>query len=207
MCIPLSCTITGTITSFSSSPLFISAEMSSDQAIKSLQAQNSQFQQMFLCLAKGQEDLNTLILKEKKKEKKVGILNMGRRFGERIRQSTNLTSLSKDGENQERTKDPSPTVSDNDTDYDEEQYPHAEDRYKQLEDRLSAMEIQKIPSLDFGELGLVSGVVIPHKFKSPVFAKYDGVSCPKLHLCSYVRKIQTHTADRNLWVQDRKSVV
>ena len=59
--------------------------MSSDQAIKDLQAQNAQFQQMFLSLAKGQEDLKTLILKEKKKKKKVGILNMGRRFGERIR--------------------------------------------------------------------------------------------------------------------------
>ena len=32
---------------------------------------------MFISLAKGQEDLKTLILKEKKKKKKVGILNMG----------------------------------------------------------------------------------------------------------------------------------
>ena len=62
------------------------------------------------------------------------------------------------------------------------------------------MEVQKIPGLDFEELGLVSGVVIPQKFKAPDFAKYDGVSCPKLHLPSYVRKIQPHTADRNLWV-------
>ena len=63
------------------------------------------------------------------------------------------------------------------------------------------MEVRKIPGLDFGELGLVSGVVIPYKFKAPVFAKYDGVSCLKLHLRSYVRKIQPHTADRNLWVR------
>ena len=73
-------------------------------------------------------------------------------------------------------------VSDNETDVYEDQYPPAEDRYKQLEDRLSAMEIQKIPGLDFGDLGLASGVVIPHKFKAHVLAKYDGVSCPKLHL-------------------------
>ena len=33
-----------------------------------------------------------------------------------------------------------------------------------------------------------------------MFAKYDGVSCPKLHVRSYVRNIQPHTADRNLWV-------
>ena len=71
---------------------------------------------------------------------------------------------------------------------------------KQLEDRLSAMEIKKVPILDFGDLGLASGVVIPHKFKAPVFAKYDGASCPKLHLRLYVRKIQPYAADRNPWV-------
>ena len=54
--------------------------------------------------------------------------------------------------------------------------------------------------LDFEELGLVSGIVIPPKFKAPVFAKYDRVSCPKMHLRSYVRKIQPHTADVDLWV-------
>ena len=62
------------------------------------------------------------------------------------------------------------------------------------------METQKVPELDFGELGLISGVVTTHKFKVPIFAKYDGVSCPKLHLRSYVRKIQPHTTDRKLWV-------
>ena len=72
--------------------------------------------------------------------------------------------------------------------------------YKQLEDRLSAMEIQKVPGLDFEDLGLSSGVVIPHKFKAPAFAKYDGASCPKLHLRSYARKIQPYTADKNLWI-------
>ena len=43
------------------------------------------------------------------------------------------------------------------SDFDEDQYPPAEDRYKQLEDRLSAMEVQKVPGLDFGDLGLSSG--------------------------------------------------
>ena len=41
---------------------------------------------MFISLAKGQEDLKALILKEKKKKKKaVGILNVGRRFGEQLK--------------------------------------------------------------------------------------------------------------------------
>ena len=78
------------------------AEISSEQSIKDLQAQNTQFQQMFISLAKGQEDLKALILKEKKKKKKVaGILNMGRRFGELLKRQVDLTSSSKEGENQE----------------------------------------------------------------------------------------------------------
>src|SRR4051812_252182 len=68
---------------------------------------------------------------------------------------------------------------------------------------MKSMELQKIPGLDFNDLGLVSDVVIPPKLKVPVFAKYDGVSCPKLHLRSYVRKIQPHTVDSLL---PRKSV-
>ena len=96
-------------------------------------------------------------------------MNMGRRFGEQLKRQVDLTSSSKEGENQEEEKDPSSAVSDNDTDYNDEQYPPAEDRYKQLEDRLSAMEVQRILGLDFKELGLVSGVDIPQKFKAPIF--------------------------------------
>ena len=62
---------------------------------------------------------------------------MGKRFWDRLKQQVDLTSSSKEGENQEEEKGPSPAISDNDTDYDDEQYPPAEDRYKQLEDRLS----------------------------------------------------------------------
>ena len=46
----------------------------------------------------------------------------------------------------------------------------------------------------------MSGIVIPPKFKVTLFAKYDGVSGPKMHLRSYVRKIQPHSADKDLWV-------
>ena len=62
------------------------------------------------------------------------------------------------------------------------------------------MEIQRVLGLVFEELGLVSGIVIPPKFKVTLFAKYDEVSCPKMHLISYVRKIQPHSADKDLWV-------
>ena len=109
------------------------ADMSSEQSIKDLQAQNAQFQQMFVTLEKGQEDLKALILKEKKKKKRVGALNMGRRFGGPLKQLVDVTSSSKEGENQKgqkREEDPSPEVSENDTDYNDEQYPPAKDRYK-----------------------------------------------------------------------------
>ena len=56
--------------------------MDLEQTVKDLQAQNAQFQQMFLTLAKGQEELKTLLVEEKKKKTKkiTGVLNMGRRF-------------------------------------------------------------------------------------------------------------------------------
>ena len=97
---------------------------------------------------------------------------MGHRFGNTLRDEVNLSHSSRGGENQEERRVPSPVVSDHETDFDEDQYPPAEDRYKHLEDRLSAMEIQKVPGLDFGDLGFSYGVVIPHKFKAPVFSKY-----------------------------------
>ena len=154
-----------------------------------------------MSLAKGQQDLKALILKERKKKKKRTVLfNTGRRFGNGLQNEVELTTLSVGKDSPQERRVPSPVVSDNETDYDEEQYPPAEDKYKQLEDRLSAMEIQNVPGLDSGDLGLSSGVVIPHKFKAPDFAKYDGASCPKLHLRSYVRKIQPYTADKNLWI-------
>ena len=59
---------------------------------------------MFVALAKWKEDLKALILKEKKKKNKkkiVGILNLGRRFRRPLKQTVNLTSSSKEGENQE----------------------------------------------------------------------------------------------------------
>ena len=97
--------ITGTLTGLLSSSLFISAIMSSktstDQAIKALQAQNAQFQEMFMNLAKGQKDLKTLILKDKKKKKKkkkkTALLNMGHRFGNRLRDEVDLSYSSGGG--------------------------------------------------------------------------------------------------------------
>ena len=58
--------------------------MDLEKTLKDLQAQNSQFQETLLALAKGKQDLMALLAVKKKPKKKV-ILNMGRRFKETIR--------------------------------------------------------------------------------------------------------------------------
>ena len=56
------------------------------------------------------------------------------------------------------------------------------------------MEGINIPeSLDAIELSLVPGLVIPHKFKTPTFDKYDGTKCPTMHLTIYCRKMSAYT--------------
>ena len=185
--------------------LFKQKEMDLEQIVKDLQAQNAQFQQMFLALAKGQEDLKALILKDKKKKTKkpVGVLNMGRRLRGPAKRALEFATPSNEGDNQEektQEEDHSPGSVEEEADYAEEQYPPVDDKYKQLEDHLNTMEIQRVHGMDFEELSLISRVFIPPKFKVPTFSKYDRVSCPKLHLISYIRKIQPHTVARKLWV-------
>ncbi|XP_058783353.1 uncharacterized protein LOC131658035 [Vicia villosa] len=176
-----------------------------EQSVKDLQAKNAEFQAMILNLAKGQEELKALLTKKEKKAKKpVSVLNLGRRFRGPLRK---VKEIEEEVEQEEGASGKTDQTSNNGSGkqdeeeeeyYDDEEYP--EDKYRQLEERMKAVEIQKIPGLDFEELGLISGVVIPPKFKTPTFAKYDGVSCPKLHLKSYVRKIQPHTTDKMLWI-------
>src|SRR3954463_2276823 len=184
--------------------------MNLEQSVKDLQAQNAQFQDLILNLSKGKDELKTLLTKKEKKTKKPkGVINLGRRFKGRPKKAAE-TVIPKDEEEKEEGDDLSVKnnqgshVGSDGEEEAEEEYPEDEDesdeRYRQLEERLRSMEIQKVPGLDFEELGLVPGVVIPPKFKTPAFAKYDGVSCPKMHLRSYVRKIQPHTADKRLWI-------
>ena len=73
--------------------------MASEQSIKDLQAQNAQFHQMFVALAKGQKDLKAFILKDRKKKVKKtdDMVNLGRRFKGPLKQMVDLTSSSKEG--------------------------------------------------------------------------------------------------------------
>ena len=119
------------------------------------------------------------LLVTKKKTKKQVVINMGRRFKGPARQAQANVVSSEENDNQD--EDVRNTIAGGgnnqifkDEAYSEEQYLLADEKYKQLEDRLEVVDIQIVPGLDFGDLGLVPRVVIPHKFKIPVFAKYDG---------------------------------
>ena len=76
--------------------------MTLEQTIKDLQDQNAQFQQMFLNLAKGREELKTIITNERKKKtrKLIGILNMGRRFRGPIKRAQDYDIPSNKDDNQ-----------------------------------------------------------------------------------------------------------
>lgn len=51
---------------------------------------------------------------------------------------------------------------------------------------------------DTAEMCLVPGVVIPTKFKVPVFEKYKGASDPRTHLRAYCCKIAAYSDDDRL---------
>ena len=77
----------------------------------------------------------------------------------------------------------------------------AQEKYELLEERLRAVEGINIPEgVDAAELSLVHGLVIPHKFKTLVFDKYDGTKCPTAHLTMYCRKMSAHTDNDKLMI-------
>ena len=77
--------ITGTIIGFSSSSLFILARDVFRENHQGPSGTECPVPTNVYKSGKREEDLKALILKEKKKKKKVvGILNMGRSFGERL---------------------------------------------------------------------------------------------------------------------------
>ena len=92
-------------------------------------------------MGKGQEDLKALLLKDNKKRstKVAVVLNLKRRP-----KTLDLSTPSNIGVSHE--EDNSLEIDEVEADYSEEQYPPTDDKYKQLEDHLSAMEIQQIPT-------------------------------------------------------------
>ena len=75
------------------------------------------------------------------------------------------------------------------------------EKYELLEERMRVMERISIPgSLNAIELSLVSGLVIPHKFKTSTFDKYDGTKCPTTHLTMYCQKMSAYTDNDKLLI-------
>ena len=100
--------------------------MDLEQILKHLQAQNAQFQETLLNIAKGQKELMVLISKKKKTRKPAGILNTGRRFKGPIRRALDFEVSSNEDDNQEEN-DKSVKVEENnnlsaDQDSNEEKY-------------------------------------------------------------------------------------
>src|SRR3954469_3374113 len=121
--------------------LFQSEEMESETSIKNVEAQNAQVQVAILELEKGQQELKALIIKKKKKPKgSVGLSHLKRKIKIPVKKFK---------------KPPIPeTVGDGEQE--DNQRNQGDDKYQQLEDRMKAMEIQKVPGLDFNDLGLIS---------------------------------------------------
>ena len=73
---------------------------------------------------------------------------MGRRFEGQARRTLEFPSTSEEGEGKGKgTAVPSDSEAEEeeDEDYSEQQYPPADDKYKNLEERLATMEIQRVP--------------------------------------------------------------
>ena len=74
-------------------------------------------------------------------------------------------------------------------------------RHDSLEQRLKAVENQNtLKGLNPNDLNLVSNLVIPSHFKMPRFEKYDGTSCPKMHLIMYCNKMTVHAHNEKLLI-------
>ena len=74
---------------------------------------------MVMSLAQGQQELKALLLKKNKK-KRTALFNTGRRFGNTLHNEADQATSSTEKDNPQGGRAPSPAVSDNETDYNDE---------------------------------------------------------------------------------------
>jgi hypothetical protein len=98
------------------------------------------------------------------------------------------------------------------TQQEEEQIYHSgsvmgDDRVGNLEEKVNVVQKElrnirgkEVFNQSVHDLCLVPDVVIPPKFKMPVFEKYTGETCPQMHLTMYVRKMTAHRRDEPLLI-------
>ena len=54
--------------------------------------------------------------------------------------------------------------------------------------------------IDASKMSLVPDLVLPPKFKVPVFDKYDSTKCPSTHMYMYCQKMTGHTSNDKLLI-------
>ncbi|XP_050908802.1 uncharacterized protein LOC127122524 [Lathyrus oleraceus] len=81
-----------------------------------------------------------------------------------------------------------------------EDFREVKENMQLLEKKFRALEGDHIFGSAAKEMCLVSGLVIPTKFKTPDFDKYKGHTCPKIHLIMYYCKMAAHVEDDKLMI-------
>ena len=77
----------------------------------------------------------------------------------------------------------------------------AQQKYKLLEERLKAIDgLNASKGMGAAELTLVPDLVLPPKFKTPEFEKFNGGTCPVAHLTMYCRKMTGYTNNDKLFI-------
>ncbi|XP_050878119.1 uncharacterized protein LOC127081936 [Lathyrus oleraceus] len=74
------------------------------------------------------------------------------------------------------------------------------ERCRVLEKILKAIEWRDVVELNALNMCLVTGLVIPAKFKVPEFEKYKGDSCPKHYLVMFCRKMISYAHNDKLMI-------
>ncbi|XP_039683788.1 uncharacterized protein [Medicago truncatula] len=75
-----------------------------------------------------------------------------------------------------------------------------EEKFEAVHKELKTIRGKEMFSQNVNDLYLVPDVVIPHKFKMPIFEKYTGDTCPEMHLVTYVRKMIAHKNNEPLLI-------
>ncbi|KAK5794845.1 hypothetical protein PVK06_036095 [Gossypium arboreum] len=76
-----------------------------------------------------------------------------------------------------------------------------EDRYKWLEEKFKVMESADYHcGIDAKDLSLVPDLVLPSKFKTPEFEKYNRTSCPKAHITMFCRRMTGYVNNDQLLI-------
>ena len=80
-------------------------------------------------------------------------------------------------------------------------YVNMQQRCSLLNKKMKEIEgVDDLGSVDLRELSLVPDLIIPSKFKMPMFEKYDGTKRPENHLATYCHKMAGHAHNEDLLV-------